>query len=304
MPGDGTIRFGGQAVMEGVMMRAPSRMAVAVRAPGGRIVTLSHSFESALAGRLRGVPVLRGIVALAETLTLGVRALTWSALVAAGREEEHVSDAQVRSAVAMMVAGVTAVFFVAPVLATAWLGRWIGGEYGEVLAEGVLRVAMLLGYVGLIGRSPQVAGVFAYHAAEHRTIHAYEDGAALTVEAARACPNAHARCGTAFLLTVMILAMLAFPLLGAPPLGIRLLSRVALVPVVAALAYEVLRMGQRFERTPIIGLVYRPNIWLQSLTTRDPGDAQIEVAIAALEQVLADERAGARPTPPAAPLPR
>jgi uncharacterized protein YqhQ len=284
-------RFGGQAVIEGVMMRAPAHMAVAVRAPDGRIVTMSHHFDSALAGRMRDVPILRGVVALYETLTLGVRALTWSSLVGVGKEDERVDDAQVASGVALMVTIVTAIFFVGPVLLTAWTGGLVGGEYAEVLIEGVVRLLMLLGYVALIGRSPQIHRVFAYHAAEHRTIHTYEHDLPLNVENVRGFPNAHPRCGTAFLLIVMVLAMIVFLLLGAPPLWLRLLSRVALVPVVAALAYEVLRLGPRFERLPVLGWIYRPNLWLQSFTTRDPDDAQIEVAIRALEVVSLDQNA-------------
>jgi uncharacterized protein YqhQ len=291
-------RFGGQAVIEGVMMRAPSHMAVAVRAPEGDIATTAYRFEGAVSGRLRDVPVVRGIVALYETLTLGVRALTWSSLVAAGKRE-RIDELSVGSAVALMVATVTVVFFIAPVLLTAWAGTFIGGEYAEVVAEGLVRVAMLLAYIAAIGRSPQIARVFAYHAAEHRTIHAYEAGCALTIENVRRFPNAHARCGTAFLLTVMLISMIVFLLLGAPPLAPRLLSRVALVPVVAALAYEVLRLGQRFERTPVVGLLYRPNLWLQSFTTRDPDDGQIEVAIRALKTALTTDAGEQAPALPA-----
>jgi uncharacterized protein YqhQ len=283
-------RYGGQAVIEGVMMRAPSHMAVAVRDPGGEILTSTHHFETALTGRIRDVPILRGMVALYETLTLGVRALTWSSLVAAGKPEERIDEGQVRTAVTFMVTVITTIFFIAPVLLTFWTGGLLGGEYREVLLEGFLRVLMLLGYIALVGRSPQVARVFAYHAAEHRTIHAYEHDRPLTPEHVRQFPNAHARCGTAFLLMVMVIAMIVFLFLGAPPLWLRLLSRVALVPVVAALAYEVLRLGPRFERTPVLSWIYRPNLWLQSFTTRDPDDGQIEVAIRALETALADER--------------
>jgi uncharacterized protein YqhQ len=272
------------------MMRAPSHMAVAVRASDGRILTMAHHFESAMTGRIRDVPVLRGVVALYETLTLGVRALTWSSFVGGGKEDERADDAQIASAVALMVTMVTAVFFIAPVLLTAWTGALLGSEYAEVLLEGILRVAMLLGYIALIGRSPQIRRVFAYHAAEHRTIHAYEHELPLTVENVRRFPNAHARCGTAFLLIVMVLSMLVFLALGAPPLWLRLLSRVALVPVVAALAYEVLRLGSRFERTPVLGWIYRPNLWLQTFTTRDPDDDQIAVAIRSLEVALSEQQ--------------
>lgn len=295
-PTAGKTRFGGQAVMEGVMMRAPSLMAVAVRAPDGRIVTMLHRFDTALTGRLRDVPVLRGVVALYETLALGVRALTWSSLVPAGKQDDRIEDSQINAAVAFMVTSITLIFFILPVLLTFWTGSFIAGEYAEVLLEGLLRVLMLLGYIALLGRSPQVARVFGYHAAEHRTIHAYEHDQPLTVDHVRQFPNAHARCGTAFLLMVMVLAMIVFLLLGAPPLWLRLVSRVVLVPVVAALAYEVLRLGPRFERTPVLGLIYRPNLWLQSFTTRDPDDAQIEVAIRSLETAIAaDKRPGATP---------
>lgn len=291
------LRLGGQAVIEGVMIRAPSRMAVAVRVPDGRIVTMTHHFEGALTGRLRDVPVLRGMVALYETLTLGVRALTWSSLAGAGKEDERVDDSQVASGVVLMVTIVTLVFFVAPVLLTAWAGALAGGEYGEVLLEGVVRLLLLLGYVALVGRSPQIQRVFAYHAAEHRAIHAHERGLPLTVENVRTFPNAHPRCGTAFLLIVMVLALLAFPLLGAPPFWLRLASRIVLVPFVAALAYEVLRLGARFERRRLVAAIYRPNLWLQSFTTRDPDDAQIEVAICALERVSGEETAAAASSP-------
>lgn len=279
------------------MMRAPSRMAVAARSPDGRIVTMSYHFETALAGRIRDVPILRGIVALYETLTLGVRALTWSSHVSAGKEDEPVEDAQVASGVALMLVLVTAIFFLLPVLLTAWTGSLLGSEYREVLLEGVLRLAILLGYIALVGRSPQIARVFAYHAAEHRAIHAYEHELPLTVANVRRFPNAHARCGTAFLLIVMVLALIVFLLLGAPSLWLRLATRVMLVPIVAALAYELLRLGPRFETTPVLGLIYRPNLWLQSFTTRDPDDAQIEVAIRALEHVTATEALHADPSP-------
>jgi uncharacterized protein YqhQ len=158
-----------------------------------------------------------------------------------------------------------------------------------VIAEGVLRLAMLVGYIWLIGRMRDVRRVFAYHGAEHRTIHAYEHGRTLTAEHIREYPNAHPRCGTAFLLTVMVISLVAFVLLGTPPIWLRIAERVVLIPVIASLAYEVLRLGQRFEDSRIFAALYRPNIWLQSLTTRDPDDAQIEVAVAALERVIALE---------------
>ena len=187
---------------------------------------------------------------------------------------------------------VAVIFFAGPVLLTSWLGRVAGNGYVEVIAEGVLRLAMLVGYIWLIGRMPDVRRVFAYHGAEHRAIHAYEHGRALTAANIREYPNAHARCGTAFLLTVMVISLAIFVLLGTPPIWLRIVERIALIPVIASLAYEVLRLGQRFEGNAAFSLLYRPNIWLQSLTTRDPDDAQIEVAVAALEHVIELESGG------------
>ena len=281
--------YGGQAVMEGVMIRGPRHMAIAVRAPDGTIVRKGEALTGVYTGWPRRVPILRGMVVLYETLALGVRALTWSSQVALGQEEEEVSSTQMAVMLGFMLLLVAVIFFAGPVLLTSWLGRVIGNDYAKVIAEGVLRLAMLVGYIWLIGRMKDVRRVFAYHGAEHRTIHAYEHGRALTAANIREYPNAHPRCGTAFLLTVMVISLALFVLLGTPPIWLRFVERIVLIPIIAALAYEVLRLAQRFEDNAVFSLLYRPNIWLQSLTTRDPDDAQIEVAVAALEYVVALE---------------
>ena len=281
--------YGGQAVMEGVMIRGPRHMAIAVRAPDGTIVRKGEALTGVYTGWPRRVPILRGMVVLYETLALGVRALSWSSQVALGQEEEEVSSTQMAVMLGFMLLLVAVIFFAGPVLLTSWLGRVIGNDYAEVIAEGVLRLAMLVGYIWLIGRMKDVRRVFAYHGAEHRTIHAYEHGRALTAANIREYPNAHPRCGTAFLLTVMVISLALFVLLGTPPIWLRIVERIVLIPIIAALAYEVLRLAQRFEDNAVFSLLYRPNIWLQSLTTRDPDDAQIEVAVAALEYVVALE---------------
>lgn len=284
-----SLYYGGQAVVEGVMIRGPRHMAIAVRAPDGRIVERSEALGGVYTGAVRRIPIIRGVIVLYETLALGIRALTWSSQVAAGQDEEEVSNAQLYVSLAIVLLLVAGIFFAGPVLLTSWLGRVIGNDYAEVAAEGVLRLAMLVAYVWLIGRMKEVRRVFAYHGAEHRAIHAYEHGRNLTPAAVREYPNAHPRCGTAFLLTVMVISLVVFVLLGTPPIWVRIVERIALIPVIAALAYEVLRIAQRFGDNPIFALIYRPNIWLQSLTTRDPDDAQIEVAIAALNRVIALE---------------
>ena len=279
--------YGGQAVVEGVMIRGPREMAIAVRAPDGRIVTRSERLASIHTGVLRRVPLVRGIIVLYETLALGLRALSWSSQVSTGHAEQEPSKTQMYVTIGVMLVFVGAIFFAGPVLLTNWLGGVTGNYYVAVIAECLLRLAMLIGYIWLIGLMPEIRRVFAYHAAEHRAIHAFEHGPELTPAAAWDYPNAHPRCGTAFLLSVAVISLVVFVALGAPPIWIRLIERVALIPVVAALAYEALRLGQRFEGNRVVSALYAPNLWLQKLTTRDPDESQLEVAIAAVNAALA-----------------
>src|SRR6185437_8292761 len=224
--------YGGQAVVEGVMIRGPHEMAVAVRAPDGRIVTRSERLSGVYTGLPRRIPILRGVIVLYETLALGLRALTWSSQVASGRDEEDVSRAQLFLTLALMLVFVGAVFFAGPVLLTGWISDYTN-HYVELLAEGLLRLLMLVGYVWLIGRMPEVQRVFEYHGAEHRAIHAYEHGPTLTPASVLDYPNAHPRCGTAFLLTVMLISLVVFLLLGSPAIWVRLVERIVLIPVIA-----------------------------------------------------------------------
>jgi len=291
--------YGGQAVLEGVMIRGPRHMAVAVRAPDGQIVRRGEALTGVYTGAARRVPIVRGMIVLYETLALGVRALTWSSQVATGRDTEEVSKTQLFLSLALTLVFVAAIFFAGPVLLTSWISRVTGSGYAEVAAEGVLRLAMLVAYIWLIGRMKEIRRVFEYHGAEHRAIHAYEHGRELTPATVREYPNAHPRCGTAFLLTVMVISLVLFVLLGTPPIWLRLVERIVLIPLVASLAYEILRLGQRFGERGIFALLYRPNLWLQSLTTRDPDDEQIEVAIAALRYVIELESGAAAGQPAA-----
>jgi len=290
--------YGGQAVIEGVMVRGPHTMAVAVRRPDGTVALKSEALSGLYTGFLRKTPLVRGVVVLWETLALGMRALAYSAQVAAGEDEGEgeTSSVYVWPTMAVTFILVAAVFFVGPVLLTGWLEGRLGGT-GAVVAEGVLRLALFLVYVWGIGLLPDIRRVFAYHGAEHRAIHAYEAGRPLEVDAVRPFPNAHPRCGTGFLLTVMVVALVVFTLLGSPPLWWRLLSRVVLLPVIASLSYEAIRLGMLIERVPILNWLLKPNLLLQSMTTRDPEDDQIEVALAALQGVLAAEQAAAAAEP-------
>ncbi len=289
--------YGGQAVIEGVMVRGPRTVAVAVRRPDGTVTVRAEALGGLYTGLFRRLPLIRGVVILWETLALGMRALSYSARVAAGEDESEASGAYVWGTFVVTFVVAAAVFFAGPVLLTNWLQGVLGGT-GAVLVEGLVRLGLFLAYVWAIGLVPDVRRVFAYHAAEHRTIHAYEAGRPLQVEAIRPFPNAHPRCGTGFLLTVMVVALVVFTLLGAPPLWWRVLSRVVLLPVVASLSYEALRLGMLIERVPLLNWLLKPNLLLQSLTTRDPDDAQIEVAVAALQGVLAAEEEAATAAEP------
>jgi uncharacterized protein YqhQ len=293
--------YGGQALIEGVMIRGLRAMAIAVRTPDGEIRTRIDATETPAGASLRKVPFLRGVLTLYDSFNLGIRSLYWSARVAAKREDEPISRGEIAIAGVSLATAVT-VFIAGPVLLTGWIDRAGASGQVEILAEGTLRIAMLLGYIWFIGRLPEVQRVFAYHGAEHRTIHAYEHGEPLTVDAVRAFANAHPRCGTAFLLTVGVLSFGVFAMLGTPPVAERLLERVVLTPIIASMAYEFLRVSQAFETHPVLRGLQAPNLWLQRMTTRDPDDDQIEVAIAAMNAVLAAEAAmpeGERETAPA-----
>lgn len=272
------------------MVRGPHSTTVAVRGPDGVIVTRSELNSAGLAADVRRVPLLRGIVTLAETLAFGVRSLYWSARVAAGRKDERISGGEVALAAAAM-SGAAVVFIAGPVFLTTWMER-IGADSLVISAtEGVVRIGMLIGYIAFIGRLPEVQRVFAYHGAEHRTIHAWEHGARLDVDSVRAFRNEHPRCGTAFLLTVAAMSLVVFAVLGSPPLIVRIIERLLLTPIIAGTAYEFLRASQAHDESMFFRWMRMPNLWLQKMTTRDPDDDQIEVAIAALNGVIAFDMA-------------
>lgn len=285
--------YGGQAVIEGVMIRGSRSMAVAVRDPEGEILVRSEPLTGPLyVGLLRRVPFIRGVLILAETFTLGGRALTWSSAIAAGEVDEHGEAKKLTFfetaflTLTMMFA--LAIFFAGPVLATAWMDAHI--EQWIVLAiEGGIRIGLLLGYIWLIGRSDDVRRVFQYHGAEHMTIAAYEDGRDLTVPAVRRYRKEHPRCGTSFLLTVALVSIVVFAFAGTDPLWWRIASRLVLIPLVASVAYEAIRFAGFHQRWPVIRLLFAGNLALQLLTTRPPDDEHIQVAIRAFEEARAVE---------------
>lgn len=288
------IRYGGQAVIEGIMIRGARAMAIAVRHPDGSITTRGERLGGLHAGAVARIPLVRGVAVLWETLTLGTRALTWSAAVAAGEVDEH-GDARppgigARVSLLFMLTAATVVFFVAPALLAAALDGLMPG-WATVAVEGATRIALLLGYVWSIGRSDEVRRVFQYHGAEHMAIHAFEQRRELQVPAVRRFGREHPRCGTSFLLTMAVIAIAVFIPLGTGALWWRLASRVLLIPLVAAVAYEVVRFGAAHAGRAPVRWLFAGNLALQRLTTREPDDEQLQVAIAALERCVAEDRA-------------
>lgn len=284
-----TQHYGGQAVIEGVMIRGPHSVAVACRRPDGDIAVRRETLGGAYTGPLRRIPFLRGVIVLWETLALGMRSLLFSSNVALGEEEKEVSPAAVISMGLMALALVAVLFFAGPVLLTGWLDDRIGSSVVVVIIEGLVRLTILLAYLGLIALLPDIRRVYAYHGAEHKSIHALEAGDPLEPRSVQRHPTAHVRCGTSFLLTVVIVSVVVFAALGSPNLWLRIASRVVLIPVIAALAYELIRLGGRFYENRVARVLMWPNLALQALTTRQPDDSQVEVALRALREVMAQE---------------
>ena len=295
-PGAWEHLYGGQAVIEGVMMRGRDHWAVAVRRPDGGIHLESHDVDP-VTRRFPwlGKPGLRGVVVLGQSLRIGMRALQISANAAAP-EDERLSSGQMAISMTLAVALFLGLFIALPAAALGWAGRWVGSGLLANVLEGGFRILLFLAYLALIGRTAEIRRVFEYHGAEHKTIAAFEAGDELTPEAVDRYPTVHVRCGTNFLLIVMILTILAFALFGDPPLGWRIGSRLLAIPLVAAVAYEFLRLGARFPRSPALRAMMAPGLWLQRITTQPPARDQIEVAIAAFAEVRRREaEAGGRP---------
>ena len=286
MPGaDESIELsvGGQALIEGVMMRAGTRWGAAARRPDGAIVTTGDAVPT-WARRTDDVPIVRGAVAMVETIMVGLRALKWSAQVADPDEGAEITNRSLAITTAAALLIFATIFAVVP----AAVSRALGFE-GAVFAtvEAALRLALFGGYLLLIGRSPGIARTFAYHGAEHMVISAHEHGADLTVEGVRPFSVRHARCGTDFLLLVVVVAIVVFSFVGDASWPVLIASRLLGLPLVAGLAYEVLKLAKRRPDSKVVAVLTAPGLALQAMTTRPPDDEQIEVAIAALAAVQA-----------------
>jgi uncharacterized protein YqhQ len=297
---DRRIYYGGQAVIEGVMIRGPNSMAIACRKPDGEIIVREQLLGGVYTGPLRRLPLIRGIIVMWETLALGIRALIFSSNVAMGQEENEIQSRALWLTALASMALVAAIFFAGPLLLAEWLESLVGSHLLVIVIEGIIRLGVIVGYMAAIGLLPDVRRIYAYHGAEHKSIHALENGDPLEPAAVQRYPTAHVRCGTSFLLTVVVVSVFVFAAVGEPALWLRILSRIVLIPLIAAIAYEIIKFGGAFQSNPITRVVMWPNLALQSLTTRQPDDAQVEVALTALRQVLYAEGALERVAPTAA----
>jgi uncharacterized protein YqhQ len=293
---------GGQAVLEGVMMRGPGNWAVAVRTPRGDIAQVSKPIDSAMARHWAfRLPVVRGVMALGESLAIGFRALAISANYAAqeeGEEGEEVSTELSRGALifafAVAIGFAVMLFKVTPGLLTELLP--IKGTGWFVIVEGLIRVSIFVAYLGLISLLPDLRRVFQYHAAEHKAINAYEAGEPLEPEVVQRFSLIHPRCGTAFMLWVMVLAVFVFAFFGRPHWYWLIAERILLLPLIAGLAYELIRFAGKHQGNRVLMTVLAPGMWLQRLTTRQPTLDQLEVSIRALHEGLALEKAPGEPS--------
>ena len=285
--------YGGQAVFEGVMIRGREGVAISMRQPNGELNTVRQPLASIYKGRLREMPLIRGIIALVETLVLGTQSLLHSVQVATAEEVgEKIPTAVLWGTVAVSLALGVALFFMVPLFATRYLiDPYIDSNLLRNIFEGLIRIGIFIAYIKLIGLIPDIKRVFAYHGAEHKVVNAYEAGVPLDVESVKNYSTAHARCGTAFLFIVLIVAIFVFALVGQPTLWIRILSRIALIPVIAVISYEIMKFGANHAENPIVRVLLSPGLMLQSMTTREPDDSQIEAAISALNEVIEIDQA-------------
>jgi len=298
-----TVYYGGQAVIEGVMMRGPRFFTVAVRRQNGEIVTRTESVESIL-GRFRWMnrPFLRGTLAIIDALVLGMKALAFSANLAMedASEEQGFSSTKAKSvndiAIGVtMVVGLAVGIFIfigLPSMGAGILRSLIPSSFWLNTAEGVIRLGLFIGYVYLISMMRDIRRVFQYHGAEHKTINAYEAGEELVVDRVAKYTTLHPRCGTSFLIVVIIIATLTHMVMGWPVWYLRLLSRIAVLPIVAGISYEVIRLAGKHGKSRWWRMALAPGLWTQRITTKEPTPDQIEVAIQALQTVLEQEKSG------------
>jgi len=279
--------YGGQALIEGVLMRGRNAIAVAFRAPSGDIVWAEERIDTGFHGsRWARLPGVRGLVVLYETLVTGTRWLVRSASLAAADSEVELGRGAIALMLALTLVAGIGIFFLLPLLIASLATSNTDSGVAQQFVEGLVRALIFVGYLLVVGRAPDVQRVFQYHGAEHKTIHALEAGDPLTTDAVRKYPTAHPRCGTEFLVIVIALSIIAFSLVGRQSILVSVAARIVLIPVIAAVGYELLRIGGRHRSNPLIKAVMYPGILIQMITTKQPTDDMIEVAIVSMEQAL------------------
>ncbi len=291
--------YGGQALIEGVMMRGRTTVAMSVRPATGEIRTFSEPLPAALQhGRWVKVPFVRGVFVLYETLVMGTRMLMRSAAIAAEGEDIQISRGTMIGTMVVSLGFAVGLFFVLPLFLSTFADAATDSDLLANLAEGGIRLLIFVAYIGLIGLMSDIKRVFAYHGAEHKAISAHEAQRPLTPEEVDRFSTAHTRCGTTFLLIVVVISIFFFSLVPRTgvPLPLLFLSRIVLVPFIAAVSYELVRFGASHYGNRLVRAVYAPGLWLQSLTTRPPDHGMLEVSIASLESCLASDRDAASPT--------
>lgn len=281
--------YGGQAVIEGVMMLGRKGMSIGVRRPNGEISVFTKPLTGLHTTPARKVPLIRGIVILIETLVIGIQALSYSANVSLEEEEVEIKGGMVWGILALTLAFAFGLFFMVPLVLTNLLDPYINSPLASNVIDGVIRITIFILYLAVMNMIPDIRRVWAYHGAEHKTINAYENGVPLEVSKVREFSTAHARCGTAFILIILIIAVIVFAFFGRPEIWLRILSRLAIIPVIAAVGYELTRLGSEHASNKIVRALLSPSLTLQKMTTREPDDNQLEVAISALKSAIEND---------------
>ena len=294
--------YGGQAVIEGVMIRGRTSMVTAIRRPSGEITTDIKPLPSTTTSKARRIPFIRGVVVLIEAMVLGIQSLYHSANISMEEEGVKISTKAIWGMMAVAVILVVLLFFIAPLFLTSWISTNIPNTIVFNIIEGVIRLAIFIGYIKLISYMPDIKRVFTYHGAEHKAVNAFEAGVPMEVNAIKGYSRAHVRCGTSFLFLVFIVAIVIFTFVGRQELWLMVVSRVVLLPVIMGVGYELIYFGARHAKNQLMKIVLAPGLWLQSMTTGEPDDKQLEVAIAAINKAVeidaAEEAArSAQPNP-------
>jgi uncharacterized protein YqhQ len=283
--------YGGQAVIEGVMIRGRTSVVTAIRRPSGDIAFDVKPAPSIQQSWARRTPFFRGVVILIESMVLGIRSLMFSANIALEEEKEQISNKAIFGMIAFAVVLAVGLFFIAPLFLTKLLDSYLPNSVAFTVIEGLIRIVIFLVYLKLIGMMKDIKLVFSYHGAEHKAVNGFEAGAPMEVDSVKPFSRAHIRCGTSFLFLVLLIAIIVFSLTGKQPLWIMVLSRIVLLPVIMGMGYEVIYLGARHTNNWFMKIILWPGMLLQAMTTAEPDDRQLEVGIAAVKKAVEIDRA-------------